>query len=389
MTPPTEVPPPTNNEVMVPTEEPANGGAVAVPEAGPEAGPVVLRQPTHTLDGGPEDNSLWGLILLCIGGGLIALIMPCTYPMIPITFSFFTKQAEARDGKVMPLALTYGAGIIAIFILIGLLVGPVIIEFAGHWITNLVIGGAFLLFAFALFGWITIQPPRFLMNAAGQASNTGGLAGVFLMGATLVVTSFTCTAPIVGSLLAGVAGGGTSQLDVAIGMGVFGLTMATPFVFLALLPGKVKQMPRSGEWMNTLKISLGFIELAAALKFLSNADITLDLQLIPREVFLMVWAFVFTLLALYLFGFFRGKGEPAMGVSNARNGFGIAFLALSFYCVGGASGLKLDFVMTAFEPNYQLREIEEHEIVKDDYLAAAELARNQKKYLLINFTGFN
>jgi thiol:disulfide interchange protein DsbD len=170
---------------------------------------------------------------------------------------------------------------------------------------------------------------------------------------------------------------------------VFGLTMATPFVFLALLPGKVKRMPKSGEWMNTLKVSLGFVELAAALKFFSNAELVLDLRVMPREVFLFAWAFLFTLLALFLFGFFRARGEHAAGVSTARNGFGIAALALAFYCVGGASGLRLDFVMTAFEPPYQIRPVEEHAIVVDDHAAAVELAQSEKKYLLVNFTGFN
>src|SRR5690606_32477557 len=140
-------------------------------------------------------GSLLGFILLAIGGGIFALLMPCTYPMIPITISFFTKQAEARGGNVLPLSLAYGAGIILIFILIGVVIGPVILTFAAHPVTNIVIGVAFLLFALALFGVWTMQPPQFLMGAAGKASMKGGYAGVFLMGATLVVTSFTCTAP--------------------------------------------------------------------------------------------------------------------------------------------------------------------------------------------------
>ncbi|MBK8099690.1 MAG: hypothetical protein IPK26_21500 [Planctomycetes bacterium] len=348
-----------------------------------------LRQPRFASGAAdPMAGSLWALILLCIGGGLIALIMPCTYPMIPITFSFFTKQADARGGRVLPLALTYGAGIVLIFVVIGVVVGEVITQFAAHWATNVVIGGAFVFFALSLFGWINLQPPAFLMSAAGKASSSGGLIGVFLMGATLVISSFTCTAPIVGSLLAGVGNGSTSRWEVAAGMAAFGLTMAAPFVFLALLPGRVKALPRSGEWMNTLKVSLGFIELAAALKFFSNVDVALGLHLCPREVFLIAWAFVFVLLALFLFGLFKSKGEPAEGVSTARNGFGIASLAFAFYCLFGTMGFELDRVMTAFEPPYRLRAIEEHEIVKDDIELALQRARDQKKQLLVNFTGF-
>lgn len=371
-------------------DAPGNGTGTGARTPDPGAGPPGVRQPLFELEGAGEEGggSLWALILLCIGGGLIALVMPCTYPMIPITFSFFTKQAEARHGNVLPLALTYGGGIVLMFVLIGLLVGPVIIEFAAHEITNLVIGAAFLLFAFVLFGWIDLQMPAFVSRVAGKASHTGGLLGVFLMGGTLVVTSFTCTAPIVGSLLASVAHGSASQLDVSIGMATFGLTMAAPFVFLALVPGRVRALPRSGEWMHTLKVSLGFVELAAALKFLSNADVVLHWQILPREVFLFAWALVFALLALFLFGLFRGRGEPVTGVSKTRNGFGIASLAFACYCVAGASGLRLDFVMTAFEPPYQLRAVEEHTIVKDDHLAAMEIAQRENKYVLVNFTGF-
>jgi thiol:disulfide interchange protein len=334
-------------------------------------------------------DSLWQLILLCIGGGLIALIMPCTYPMIPITFSFFTKQAEMRGGKVLSLALTYGLGIVLIFVLIGLLVGPIIINFAAHWATNLVIGLAFLLFAAALFGWIVLQPPAFLTRASGKATARGGLFGVFLMGATLVVTSFTCTAPIVGSLLAGGASGDIGLVDLSIGMAFFGLTMATPFVFLAMLPGRVKALPKSGEWMHTLKVALGFIELAAALKFLSNFELALDLQLMPREWFLGIWALVFVLLGLYLLGPLRSKASGPHTVAGLSKVSGLLALAFAVFCGLGVTGMPLGSIMTAFEPPYQLREVLEHRIVKDDHDLAVETARNEKKYLLVNFTGFS
>ncbi len=358
--------------------------AAAEPRAG---GP---RQPKYTLDDIDGDNaltgSIWSLILLSIAGGLFALVMPCTYPMIPITFSFFTKQADRRNGNVLSLALTYGIGIVLMFTIIGVAAGGAIIPFAGHWATNLVIGVAFVVFAFSLFGFFTLQLPAFVTNAAGRASAAGGLLGVFLMGATLVVTSFTCTAPIVGALLAGVAEGGYGR--VALGMAVFGLTMAAPFVFLALLPGRVKALPKSGEWMNTLKVSLGFVELAAALKFFSNVELARGWHVLPREAFLMIWAFAFTALALYLFGLLGHRRVPVEGVSATRNSVGLASLAFAFYCLFGVMGFNLDPIMTAFEPPYRLRQIEEHEIVKDDYAQAMELAKREKKYVLVNFTGF-
>ena len=234
-------------------------------------------------EGDPDDPfaSWWALILACIGGGLFALAMPCTYPMIPITFSFFTKQAEKRGGNVMLLSLVYGFGIVAMFVFVGVVLSSVIIDVVNHWLTNTIIGFMFFFFACVLFGWVNLNPPQWMNKMAFKAQSTagsgsslvGGLSGVFFMGATLVLTSFTCTAPIVGSLIGSIAKYGNAK--VAVGMGVFGLTMAIPFMLLSLMPTKVKAMPKSGDWMETLKISLGFVELAAAFKFVSMVDIAL------------------------------------------------------------------------------------------------------------------
>ncbi len=346
----------------------------------------------------------WALILACIGGGLFALAMPCTYPMIPITFSFFTKQAEKRHGNVLGLALTYGFGIVAMFVIVGVLLSAVIIDVANHWVTNSVIGVVFLLFAFSLFGWINLQPPRFLTNAAAKASGTGGLLGIFFMGAALVITSFTCTAPIVGTLIANVADEGVGR--VAIGMTVFGLTMAAPFVVLSLAPTKVKAMPRSGEWMDTLKVSLGFVELAATLKFVSMVDIALDWNALPRELFLLLIASIFVLWALYLFGILRKAGTINDGVGGGRMASGMAVTLVATYLLFGAMGYKLDFYMTAFAPPYSaplvgtrgvaaanalagVPNASTHTIVKDDGDRALEVAKAEDKLLLYNFTGFN
>jgi len=357
-------------------------------------------KPAGAKDGEPKDDfgGLLGLILLSIGGGLFALAMPCTYPMIPITFSFFTKQAEKRGGNVLALALAYGIGIVLMFVLIGIAVGPVIIAFANHWVTNTVLALGFVFFAFVLFGAINLQPPAAIQNAAGKASATGGLLGVFFMGATLVVTSFTCTAPIVGTLLGHVGASGEGLFDVALGMAIFGLTMAAPFVALALLPGRVKQLPKAGEWMDTLKVTLGFVELAAALKFVSNVDLYFAWNILPRELFLLACAAILLLCSLYLFGLIRGKGSTFEGVGAGRMTSGAVFFGLAFYLLYGAMGFKLDFVMTQFAPPYSAPSVisrgdakanKGHELVKDDFSAALALARKQDKLLLANFTGFN
>ncbi|MFO1076292.1 MAG: protein-disulfide reductase DsbD family protein [Planctomycetota bacterium] len=360
----------------------------------PKEAPVAKAEPQAADAFG---GSLWALILACIGGGLFALAMPCTYPMIPITFSFFTKQAEKRHGSVLGLALIYGLGIILMFTLVGVALSAVIVPFVNHWITNAIIGVVFLLFAFVLFGWVNLNPPRFLQDAAGSAGKVGGVLGVFLMGAALVVSSFTCTAPIVGSLIANVAKYG--QLRVGFGMAVFGLTMAIPFVFLSLMPTKVKALPRSGEWMETLKVSLGFIELAATLKFVSNVDLALNWNFLNRELFLMLCATIFALWALYLFGILRKQGTPNEGVGAGRMATGMFASLFAAYLFFGAMGYRLDFYTTGFVPPYSAKfEVERggggehasegHTIVYDNAEEAKRVAIAEGKLLLYNFTGF-
>lgn len=380
-----------------------SGAATAPPKGGdaPKAGPAAGgATATPADDDNPFGGSWWALILACIGGGLFALAMPCTYPMIPITFSFFTKQAEKRGGKVLTLALVYGFGIVLMFTVVGALLSTVIIDVVNHWLTNAVIGVMFLLFSFVLFGWINLEPPQALQQVAGKASSTGGYLGVFFMGATLVITSFTCTAPIVGSLLANVAQFGIGR--VAIGMAIFGATMALPFVLLSLAPTKVKAMPRSGEWMETLKVSLGFVELAAALKFASMVDFAFGWQILPRELFLLLWTAIFGLWAMYLFGILRSAGSgPNAGVGGGRMAAGMLVTLLATYFLFGAIGNKLDSVMTGFIPGYSnslvskadakggKKHAGDHVIVFDDMPRAIEVAKADDKLLLYNFTGFN
>jgi cytochrome c biogenesis protein CcdA/DsbC/DsbD-like thiol-disulfide interchange protein len=353
------------------------------------------------LDGEDEDEGLGLFLLAAVGWGLFTLLMPCTYPMIPITISFFTKQADARGGKVLPLSLLYGAGIVAIFVLIGVVLGAPIIKFATHPLTNAVIGVLFVYFALVLFGLITMEPPRAVMNMAGKAQATGGYLGVFLMGATLVVTSFTCTAPFVGSLLGLGAKHGLAKI--ALGMGVFGLTMAIPFVLLSLVPGRIQAMPKSGMWMNTLKFTLGFVELAAALKFFSNSDLVWfrdgadpGTGLLSREVFLILWLVIFAIAGLYLLGALRFKDPEGTEIGGVRRLSGAAFLALAAYCGWGTLGKPIDPVMIAIVPPYSGGaipldfsggDVESWELVKDDFDEAFALARAQDKLLFVNLTG--
>ena len=348
-------------------------------------------------DGETEDEAPLGTFLLeAFIWGLITLLMPCTYPMIPITISFFTKQAIARDGNVLSLSLAYGAGIVLVFVAIGVVVGAPIQEFANHPVFNLLIAGMFIFFACTLFGWFNLQPPAFLMKAAGKASATGGLVGVFLMGLTLVVTSFTCTAPFVGTLLA--RGGDQGVARVVMGMGVFGLTMATPFVFLSLFPSRAQKMPGAGAWMNTLKVFLGFVELAAALKFLSTADLAWEWGFLSKEVFLILWAGIFGIAAMYLFGKINLKGEESGAISPGRMIAGTVTFLFAIYCAFLTMGFKMDPFLTAFAPPYSTAGAQSSEVshddepwsmVVDDWEGALASARSEEKLLLVNFTGFN
>ena len=381
------------------TAEPALGGAVEPDSA-------------RSLAPKKKSKGLWQFVLLCIGGGLFTLLMPCTYPMIPITISFFTKQAEKNGKPPIELSLAYGIGIILMFELIGFVVGPVIITFAQHWLTNAIIGGVFLYFALVLLGAVTLEPPRFLMKAAGGASQKGGLLGVFLMGATLVVTSFTCTAPILGSILTAGAAGGAAEADstgvlrLALGMGAFGLTMAIPFVVLSLVPGKLSGLPSSGEWMNTLKVTLGFVELAAAFKFFSNWDMAKQSGVLPDELLLLVWIVTLGVATAYLFGFIKLTSSASDRISPVRALFGTGFLLLVGYFTLLLFGYPRNDVMTAFLPGYSNGSVfgaaalssgdgegggehaSAHEIFVDDYDGALARAQSEGKLLLVNLTGF-
>jgi cytochrome c biogenesis protein CcdA len=380
------------------------------PDAGTTDAVALTAVPLDGSEAPKEEQGLWQFLLVAVGAGLITLLMPCTYPMIPITISFFTKQATARGGNVLGLALMYGLGIVAIFVVIGLVIGQPIVQFAQDWPLNLVIGVLFVVFALSLFGMINLQPPAFLMNVAGKASQKGGYAGVFLMGACLVITSFTCTAPFVGTLLgAGAASGDVSNAKIALGMAVFGLTMATPFVFLALVPGKINALPQAGGWMETLKVFMGFVELAAALKFFSNADIVLNQGnylehggWFSREFCLITWAVIFAIAAQYLFGRINLKSENpdgSIGPGRLLAGTGSALFAA--FCLLGVFGYQYGPIMTALapKPSYtpglipifqgggSTDDRERLITVEDDYDAALGVASDKNRLLLANFTG--
>jgi thiol:disulfide interchange protein len=288
-------------------------------------------------------GSLWNIFFLGFIGGLLALLTPCVFPMIPLTVSFFTKGSEDK-AKGLRNAITYGAFILGIYLLFSLpfhLLGSVSPEIFNEISTNPWLNVAFfvifLVFAVSFFGYFEITLPSSWVNKMdSNASRFGGAIGIFFMALTLALVSFSCTGPILGSLLAGAltSDGGAWQLTV--GMGAFGLALALPFALFALFPGWLNSLPRSGSWLNSVKVILGFAEVALAFKFLSNADLVKHWGLVRYELFMAVWVLCAIGAALYLFGLLRFPHDsPMKKLSPLRGALGALFAATAVYLLLG------------------------------------------------------
>ncbi|MBS1524857.1 MAG: thioredoxin family protein [Bacteroidetes bacterium] len=286
-------------------------------------------------------------------GGLAALLMPCIFPMLPLTVGFFTKRQE-KHGKGVRDASLYGLAIILIYVGLGMLVtvlfGPAALNrLATNGIFNFCFFLLLLLFAASFLGAFELTLPNKWINNAEAHTGSNGFAGIFMMAAVLALVSFSCTGPIIGTLLVQAATSGF-RMGPAIGMLGFSLALALPFVLFALFPAWLQKLPKSGGWMNTLKVSLGFIELALSLKFLSNVDLAYHWHWFDREVFLVVWILITGCFALYLLGklHLADGGESAIGVP--RLFMGIIVGALSLYLVPGLWGAPLKSVAAFLPP---------------------------------------
>ncbi len=286
------------------------------------------------------DSSLWGFILTAFLSGLVALLTPCVFPIIPMTVSFFTHQ---QGGKWK--ALLYGLSIIAIYVLIGTIVsrfnGPAFANFVStHWLPNVLFFAVFFVFGLSFLGLFEIVLPSSLVNKADAQSERGGILGILFMAFTLVLVSFSCTGPIVGSLLVASAGG--EVIKPIVGMAAFSSAFAIPFTLFALFPQWLKSLPKSGGWLNSVKVVLGFLELALALKFLSIADQVYHWNLLDRDVFLSFWIVIFALIGFYLLGKIRlpHDSETKM-VSVPRLLLAIITFAFVVYMVPGLWGAPL------------------------------------------------
>ena len=332
-------------------------------------------------------------------GGLLALVTPCVWPIIPMTVSFFLKRNSDR-AKGIRDALTYGAAIIVIYVLLGLVITTLFGASALNGLStdaffNIAFFLMLVLFGASFLGGFEIQLPTSWGNAIdAKASNTTGLLSIFLMAFTLALVSFSCTGPIIGFLLVEVSTSGGGQLAPTVGMLGFAVALALPFTLFALFPALLKKTTRGGSWMNKVKVTLGFVELAFALKFFSVADLAYGWNLLDREVFLALWIALFALLALYLFGFVKFPHDDAdeRGTSVPAFFVGIASLAFAIYMVPGLWGAPVKAV-SAFAPpmNTQDFNLNPHTTVEPkfkDYEAGMAYARSVGKPVLIDFTGF-
>ncbi len=323
-----------------------------------EAEKASVEEETKEINSTPEDQDFWGIFIVAFLSGFAALLTPCVFPMIPMTVSFFTKQSKSRVAGIRN-AIFYGVSIVVIYVLLGTLVTVVFGADALNALStnvwfNLIFFILLLVFAFSFMGAFEIVLPSKWGTAIDSKADKGGLIGIFFMALALAIVSFSCTGPIVGTVLVQAATkGGWAPI---IGMFGFSLAIALPFALFAAFPGWLNSLPRSGGWLNTVKVFLGFLELALAFKFLSNADLVLQLHLLEREVFLAIWIAVFGLLAFYLFGKIKlPHDSPESHISVGRLITGLLVLSFVIYLIPGLWGAPLKMI-SGFPPPLQYSE---------------------------------
>lgn len=314
-----------------------------------------------------KDESLWGFFWLAFLGGLAAVVMPCVFPMIPMTVSFF-MHGDSNKAKAKAKALFFSFSIIAIYTVLGLVIsivlGPDFINWLStNWIPNLFFFVIFMIFAASFFGAFEIVLPSWLVNKSDKQADKGGYVGAFFMAFTLVLVSFSCTAPIVGTLLVEAARG--SVLRPVIGMLGFSLAVALPFGFFAFFPSKLSNLPKSGGWLNSVKVVLGFIEIALGFKFLMVADQTYHWGLLDREVYIAIWIAVFSLQGLYLMGKLRFKNDSELAyIGIPRLAFIMATFAFVIYLIPGMFGAPLK-ALAGYLPPQETIDFDVNRIVRD------------------------
>jgi len=341
-------------------------------------------------------SKLW-IFILGFGGGFLALLTPCVWPVIPMTVSFFLKRSKTNRRKAIADASTYGLAIIVIYLLLGLLITAIfgasaLNDLSTNAVFNLLFFALLILFAVSFFGAFELVLPASWTNKMDRkAESTTGMISIFFMAFTLVLVSFSCTGPIIGTLLVEAAGMG-SMTGPAIGMAGFALALAIPFALFALFPSWLQNLPKSGGWLNSVKVVLGFLELALALKFLSVADLAYGWHILDREVFLVLWIVIFALLGFYLLGKIQFAHDSDLKrVSVPRIFLAILSFAFAVYMVPGLWGAPLKAI-SAFSPplytqDFNLYQGEVHPKFYD-YDEGMDHALKNGKPVMIDFTGY-
>ena len=360
------------------------------------ANTTTVSSPTRTL------YSIFGLGFI---GGLLALLTPCVFPMIPLTVSFFTKKNDNTNSYFN--AILYGVFIVLVYLILSIpfhlvdSVNPDILnDISTNVYLNIFFFIIFLLFAFSFFGYYELTLPSSWVDRSTKRESVGGIIGIFFMALTLAVVSFSCTGPILGSLLAGSISSDSGAWELTAGMGGFGLALGLPFAVFAMFPNMLEALPKSGGWLNTIKVSLGFIELALALKFLSNADLVAHWGIIKIEVFLILWLIIFLLLAIYLFGKIQFPNEIKLkNLSITRAVFALLSLGFAIYLASGLiynketqsyralsllSGLAPPLGYSYFSP----KECPNNLNCFKDLKSGIEYAKKNNKPVLLDFTGY-
>jgi thiol:disulfide interchange protein len=374
---------------------------------------VVLKKNVLEKPKTASQRGLWSIFFIAFFSGFAALLTPCVFPMIPMTVSFFTKQSKNRAAGIKN-AIIYGISIILIYVILGFLVTWIFGADALNALStnvwfNIIFFVLLVFFATSFLGAFEIMLPNSWANKVDSQADRGGVVGILFMALALAIVSFSCTGPIVGTLLVEAASkGGIAPI---IGMLGFSLALALPFMLFAMFPGWLNSLPKSGGWLNTVKVVLGFLELALAFKFLSNADLVLQLHLLEREVFLVIWIAIFGTLAFYLFGKITlPHDSPLSHISVGRLSLGLLVLSFTIYLIPGLWGAPLKLI-SAFPPPMEYSEsplgvggsnagsasaavlpegakLGPHQIVVfDDYDKGLAYAKAVNKPIMLDFTG--
>lgn len=333
------------------------------------------------------DNNISSFLILALSMGFLALLTPCVFPMIPITISFFMHRSENTNSSPVKSATVYMLGIVLTFTFLGMMLAILLgasgaNQLAANPIVNMFIAFLFIYFAMSLFGFYEIEIPESLRRLSLQKENSEGYVGILFMALTFTLTSFTCTVQFMGLILVAASQG--EWFWPIIGMLIFSLAFASPFFFLALFPHYLTKLPQSGGWLNSVKVVMGFLELAAAFKFISNTDLVWNWNIFTYEVVLYLWALIMLLTGLYIFGLIKFKNDSPVTFSIQRSLFALSFILFGTYLAAGNHGYDINGNIKSYLPpkKYQSNLVWNNNL--DD---AFIIAKEQNKNIFIDFTG--